>query len=289
MKTLFLNLVLLSTALTSSLAQSDGSSAVSFSQSVKIDSVNSAILKRKVPTTIILPAHYDPTKSYPVFYLLHWWSGNNQSFLKSNLVTELNDRQLIVVTPSADTSWYVNSVSNPDNRYEDFITQELVKYIDKKYKTDTTRQAIGGFSMGGFGALQIGLKHRERFKFIGDISGAINAPFQDVPLTPKSPLNFILNSVRTSFGDANSTVATGSNVFELVKSMPVSSLVFIYIALGKQDEFDFIIPQHKLLIDTLKKRGINYQYTEYDGGHFDGKVLNACLPSLLTKLTETLK
>lgn len=284
MKISLLSLILIGIALPALFGQAN-SSPVSVSQSVSTDSVYSSILKRKVATTIILPANYDATKSYPVFYLLHWWSGNNESFLKTSLVTEVKNRQLIIVTPSADTCWYVNAAAN---RFEDFMTLELFDYIDKKYKTKPTRQAIGGFSMGGFGALQIGLKHRERFKFIADMSGPINVPFYDVPLTPKSPLPFIMNSVRTSFGEANSPVATDSNVFTLIKSVPASSPVFIYMAVGKQDEFDFIIPQHKLFIEALKKQQIRYRYSEFDGGHFDGKVITACLPSLLNELMSAL-
>lgn len=261
----------------------------SLGQSVKTDSIYSAILKRAVPITIILPPDYDPGKSYPVFYLLHRWAGSNQSFIKTNLLSELKDKQLIVVTPSADTSWYVNSFSNPMSKYEDFMTLELFNYIDKKYKTNPTRQAIGGYSMGAFGALQIGLKHPERFKFIADMSAPINPPFYGIPLTPKSPLNIVKNSVRVSFGDEKSATSTGSNVFTLVKSIPVSQDIFIYMAVGKQDEFDFIIPQHQLFIDVLNQQKIKHQYLEFDGGHFDGKILTACLPSLLNKLTETLK
>src|SRR5436190_254455 len=87
------------------------------SQSVTVDSIYSSILKRKVATTIILPPNYDATKSYPVFYLLHRWAGNHASFLQTNLLTELKDKQLLVVTPSADTSWYVNAVGNTRSRY----------------------------------------------------------------------------------------------------------------------------------------------------------------------------
>jgi S-formylglutathione hydrolase FrmB len=261
----------------------------SFGQSVKIDSIYSTILKRIVPTTIILPPNYDPAKVYPVFYLLHRWAGSNQSFIKSNLLPELKEKQLIVVTPSADTSWYVNSFSNPMSKYEDFMTLELFNYIDKKYKTNTARQAIGGYSMGAFGALQIGLKHPERFKFIADMSGPINPPFYGIPVTPKSPWNIVKNSVRVSFGDEKSATSTGSNVFTLVKSIPVSQDIFIFMAVGKQDEFDFMIPQHQLFIDALNKQKIKHQYSEFEGGHFDGKVLTACLPSLLNKLTETLR
>ncbi len=191
MKTSFLLLAFLIVARTSSVAQANAPIG-SFNQSVKIDSIDSAILKRKVPTTVILPPNYDATKAYPVLYLLHRWAGNNNSFVKSMLLANLKDKQLIVVTPSADTSWYVNSSSNPNGKYEDFMTQELFAYVDKNYKNNPERQGIGGYSMGAFGALQIGLKHPERFKFIADVSGPINAPFQEVVLTPKSPLNIRL-------------------------------------------------------------------------------------------------
>jgi len=58
--------------------------------------------------------------------------------------------------------------------------------------------------MGGYGALLIGLKHPEQFKFIADISGVINAPCYDIPLTSTSPLNYVINSLRISFGDEKS-------------------------------------------------------------------------------------
>ena len=150
-------------------------------------------------------------------------------------------------------------------------------------------QTIGGFSMGGYGALLIGLKHPERFKFIADISGLINAPAYDIPLTSASPFNYIINSLRLSFGDEKSAVPENTNIFYLVNHVTPSANVFIYMAVGKQDQFDFIIPQHKKFVQQLDRQNLKYQYLEFDGGHFDGKVLAASLPLLLSKLTEILK
>jgi len=257
-----------------------------YSQTVKIDSVQSSILKRTVATTIILPSPYDSTRVYPVLYFLHWWGGDNNSFLTTSLINELKSRPVIVVTPNADTSWYVNSFTDPANRYEDFLTKELFHHIDKTYRIDPKRQAIGGFSMGGYGALQIGLKHPVRFKYIASVCGAINAPFYDTVLKPESPLNFIINSVRYSFGDEKSYQANETNIFfTLEKAKPYNNL-FVYLAVAKQDEFDFIEPQYKRLIKEIESKKIKYQYVEYEGGHFDGKVLSSCLPSLLDKVLE---
>lgn len=257
-----------------------------FSQTVKIDTIQSVILKRSVAATIILPSGYDTTRVYPVFYFLHWWGGNNNSFMSTSLLTELKNRNLIVVTPNADSCWYVNSFSDPANKYEDFLSKELFTYIDKTYKIDMKRQSIGGFSMGGYGAMHIGIKHPDRFNFIASVCGAINAPFYDIPLTPESPLNFIINSVRHSFGNEQSYKAGKTDVFSAIKKVQPNVDLLLYLVVAKQDEFDFIVPQHKALIREIENKKIKFQYLEYDGGHFDGRVLNACLPLLLDKLSE---
>lgn len=49
-------------------------------------------------------------------------------------------------------------------------------YVDKHYAThtDKTQRAITGLSMGGFGALYIGIKNQDRFGNIGSMSGGVN-------------------------------------------------------------------------------------------------------------------
>lgn len=259
--------------------------ARSYSQTVITDTIASKIMQKKVATTVILPAKYDSTKTYPVFYFLHWWGGNNESYTDTVFMVEFSKRNCIIVTPDADTSWYINSATIPQNKYEDFVTGELFGYIDSKYRIDPDRQAIGGYSMGGYGALLIGLKHPERFAFIADISGAINPPFADVPLTPESPLNFIINSVHIAFG-TKAAFYEKYNVFSLVKKQSHVKKLHIFMAIGNKDEFDFIIPSHKEFIKILDASGIRYTYKEYNGGHFDGMVLSTCLPFIFDKMEE---
>lgn len=256
-------------------------------QTVTTDSIYSAILNRKVAATVILPATYDTSKTYPVLYMLHWWGGNHQSFLGTSLLAKMKDQPLIIVTPEADTTWYVNSFSDPANRYGDFLSQELFSYMDKKYKTNK-KQGIGGYSMGGYGALLLGLKHPERFVFIADICGAIQPPFYDVPLTVDSPLNYIINSVRVAFGDEQSYTPGLLNIDSVLKSVEARPDLFIYIALARQDEFEFIRPGHQKLISELEKKNIGFQFLEFEGGHFSGQVFDECLPGLIEKMSGIL-
>jgi enterochelin esterase-like enzyme len=128
--------------------------------------------------TVYLPPSYasSPARRYPVLYLLHGYGGRQDTFTArlANLA-ESQDRlapqqgfsELIVVTPSAYTlhkgSMYSNSPTTGD--WERFVADDLVGYMDSHYRTLATRTSRGlaGHSMGGYGALRIGMKRPDVF------------------------------------------------------------------------------------------------------------------------------
>ena len=73
-------------------------------------------------------------------------------------------------------SWYWNSPVDPKSQYETFISDELIKAIDSKYKTikNRTGRAITGLSMGGHGALYLAIKHQDVFGAAGSMSGGVD-------------------------------------------------------------------------------------------------------------------
>ena len=73
-------------------------------------------------------------------------------------------------------SWYWDSPKNPAYRYETFVSSELVKYIDRNYKTiaDRKGRAITGLSMGGHGAMWLGIRHKDVFGAAGSTSGCVD-------------------------------------------------------------------------------------------------------------------
>lgn len=132
---------------------------------------------------VYLPPSYDsaPAKRYPVVYLLHGGLANNRiwigkSFINyygsfniqtvmDRLIADGKVREIILVMPDANTvfqgNWYVNTPVL--GNYEDYIVRELVQYIDASYRTLTQRESrgIGGHSLGGFGAVYLGMNHPE--------------------------------------------------------------------------------------------------------------------------------
>jgi enterochelin esterase-like enzyme len=143
--------------------------------------------------SIYLPASYasEKTRRYPVIYMLHGFTDSDDKwfgFTKHwiNLPTILDKtfgepgtREMIVVMPNAFTryqgSMYSNSVTT--GNWEDFIVRELVPYIDAHYRTfpQTASRGLAGHSMGGYGALRIGMRHPEVFSTVYVLSACCMA------------------------------------------------------------------------------------------------------------------
>ncbi len=133
--------------------------------------------------TVVLPASYNKAKTekYPVVYLLHGHTGNYTSWISyAQLPVGLaTQHDCIIILPDGGNSWYVNWSGQTDgkpHRWEDMLVKDLIPEVDKKFKTATDKKhrAIGGLSMGGFGALSVGLKNVRLFGFVFSSAGAID-------------------------------------------------------------------------------------------------------------------
>lgn len=141
--------------------------------------VESPSMNKKIETLVIVPdMAIDHKQSCPVVYLLHGYSGNAYSWMKikPNLPNIADEKGLIFVCPNAQNSWYWDSPKNSDFRYETFVSSELITYIDRTYSTIPNKKgrAITGLSMGGHGALFIGMRHSDLFAAIGSTSGGVD-------------------------------------------------------------------------------------------------------------------
>ena len=144
--------------------------------------VQSAALGREQLATILLPSSYSGSATrYPVLYLLHGGGQDHTVFATRSWFGLLPSRNMIIVTPDVGESWYVNSVSDPTARYEDFIVRDLVTYVDKHYRTIASREgrAVAGVSMGAWGAMLLGLKHHQLFGAVGALSSPFGISRQD--------------------------------------------------------------------------------------------------------------
>ena len=136
--------------------------------------------------TVYLPDGYDTdTRSYPVVYLLHGWSGQDTDWVRFGDAAFVADRlistnavpPLILVMADAGNSWYVDG---PDYGRFEAAFLGLIEHVDATYRTvpERSSRAVAGLSMGGYGTARFAIKYPERFAAAAVMSGAI---FPEVP------------------------------------------------------------------------------------------------------------
>jgi len=178
--------------------------------------ISPALKNQRRSFQVYLPPSYNTPegkkKSYPTLYLLHgspgkaldWIVGGKAVESADTLIALRSISELIMVFPDGNglpgfTSEWGNSY---DDRQlmENFVVNDLVKYIDQQYRTipDAQHRAIGGLSMGGFGAMNIAIHHPDIFGSVISIGGYYkaegpiwgpNAYYRQL----NSPLNTILS------------------------------------------------------------------------------------------------
>ena len=116
---------------------------------------------------------------FPVLYLLHGMSGDNNCWTRWTSIERYADGlDLAVVMPSAQMSWYVNlNCLGRYGGYFDFISDELpsiVSTIFPQISNEREMKFCAGLSMGGYGALNVGLNAPDKFSAIASLSGAVN-------------------------------------------------------------------------------------------------------------------
>jgi enterochelin esterase-like enzyme len=165
---------------------------------------------------VYLPPSYNTLdgkkKSYPTLYLLHGTPGKPIDWVVGGKVVESADTlialrsipELIMVFPDGNGS--PGSTSEWGNSYDDrqlmenFVAKDLVKYIDQQYRTIPNAQdrAIGGLSMGGFGATNIAIHHPDIFGNVISVGGYYKAEGTIWgPNTYYRQLNSPLNTILT--------------------------------------------------------------------------------------------
>jgi putative tributyrin esterase len=260
-----------------------------FAQSVaRVDSFYMPSLGRTKKLSVLIPAKYDPRMHYPVLYLLHGYSGGHDNWLTKTKIAEyVRDIPMIIVMPDAENSWYVNSAVDANDRFEDYMVNDLPNYIQKAYSIDTTRQGIAGLSMGGYGALVLALRHPTKYRFAGSLSGAIAFP-RGMNDTTRQPERSLLPSLRHAFGEKPGASRNAYDPFLLYRQVSKDSMPYIYMAMGTQDLYRSFMTAHRALTDLLRGGGVSYEYHETPGGH-SWQYWDTEIQPLLKRMRDVLK
>src|SRR6516162_1868606 len=136
---------------------------------------HSRSLQKASSLNVVFPD--DPTipRPWSVYYLLHGLSDDHTIWMRRTSIERyVAGLPLVVVMPDGGRGWYTNAVSPGGLAYEDDLIKDVIGLIDQTFpvKAERSGRAIGGLSMGGYGAVKLGLKHHERFVSVNSHSGA---------------------------------------------------------------------------------------------------------------------
>lgn len=207
--------------------------------------------------TVVLPAGYHASgRRYPVLYLLHGHDGGHVNWVqRTNLLAYTARLPLIVVLPDAGNSWYTNSFARPDERFEEYVAREVPAYVDAQFRTLTFREAryVAGLSMGGYGALKLGLKYSARFSLAGSFSGA-----------PLAAENTSSHTLMDALGPAGSPSRAENDLLALARDARVAPGTYFYVDCGSADA---LLAGNRTFVQALSARPLAYEYHEVPGAH----------------------
>ena len=200
----------------------------------------------------------------PVAYLLHGMFGDANSWVRfSNVDRYAQDRRIAVVTCSAGNNFYQNLPGGL--QYETFFTKELPAYICALFPVSPRREDtfIGGFSMGGYGALHLALAAPQVYGKAASMSGALDivSLYQSSKKnTAPSPFNW-----NAMFGDPEALEGSGSDLFaQYQRCAEKGCAPALYQTCGTED---FLYQMNLAARDRFLAMGADLTYTEGPGGH----------------------
>jgi enterochelin esterase-like enzyme len=145
------------------------------------------------PGLVYLPPGFDTARRYPVVYLLHGMPGSPSEYPAGTGFVSFADQA--IETGAIKPFIGVFPAAGPDDRYngewagpwETGLVDRIVPWVDASLPTlaDAQGRVIGGLSAGGFGAVNIALRHPGLFGTVESWSGYFtplhDGPFKDAP------------------------------------------------------------------------------------------------------------
>jgi enterochelin esterase-like enzyme len=219
------------------------------------EQIHSVALKGDLHALVWLPPGYETSRErYPVVYFLHGLPAAASSFKAIGWLEDAFDRAgapAILVAPegarTGDTdAEYLDR--GPGRDWESFVTRELPRAIDARFRTIRSRggRALVGLSAGGYGASILGLKDRGTFSVVESWSGYFH---------PTDPT-----------GTVALALGPGTSVHTYVQALrddPSPTFFGFYVGSG-----DSRFREENVELDAeLKAAGVPHVFALYPGGH----------------------
>ncbi len=218
----------------------------------------SKTLEQKRGVYVYTPPEYrqKSNQEYPVLYLLHGMGDTEQGWtvvgrahlIADNLLAKKKARPMIIVMPFGHAPR--QGRGGGATGFEDDLLDEVMPLIESSYRVSKNAgsRALAGLSMGGFQTIDIGVKHMDKFNWLGVFSAG----------------------VRPDYEKTHGEYLDQAN----------DKLKLLWIGIGNKD---FLFRSNENLLNLLKKKKVKHISRITDGGHewrLWRQYLNELLPLL---------
>ena len=225
----------------------------------------------------------DETPRLPLLIMLHGKDGNRESWWNNTRLRRwIAHYYLVTVFYDGENGWYTDAFDGSADFETDFM-QDFLPHIESTLPVapfDKRNRAIGGFSMGGYGAVKLALKHTDKFSLAISHSGSL-----EKPRTPEEHPVFghpIMNRV----------LRVQQDVFRLAERAACNWYTdrpFLLFDCGLNDE---LLEGNRRFRDHLNFLGYPHQYREMPGFHtfpYWDRAFKTALPEIAHRLGATIR
>ena len=249
---------------------------------------------------------------YPVAIYLHgMWGDETDWVVKGRLAVTMDSLigvgmpEMLVVMPDGDDGWWMSWAQPadmelcrrtphrdepaerfcvPNPRYDVYVARDLVAYIDATYRTlaRPESRAIGGVSMGGYGAIALAARFPDTFSAAASHAGILTPGLLADSSTIATTGRVTWRPSRTSNELRRATGARWEGMYPMLGADPTTwrshdpatlilalqatggRLPSMFVDVARGDE---VLKQNRVFRTTLAERGIALTYVESDGAH----------------------
>ncbi|MBS1880486.1 MAG: prolyl oligopeptidase family serine peptidase [Actinobacteria bacterium] len=214
--------------------------------------IHSQAVGRDLGVEVMVPARLsEPRGKRPLLVFLHGRGGSEDTFTEDEAVyaglAKLGGQAPIVAFPDGgDHSYWHDRAEGDWGRY---VMREVIPAVERRFGTDRHRIAIGGISMGGFGAYDLALHHPRRFCAVGGHSPALwFHAGETAPGAFDGPADFARN-------DVVGTVEANPDAFGSMR---------VWNDYGSEDPFRVY---DEGFVAAMKRGGADFTTHSWPGGH----------------------
>jgi len=211
--------------------------------------------------SVVFPDDPAMPKPWWTFYLLHGLSDDDTIWTRRTSIERYAEGlPLVVVMPDGGRGWYTNA--QVGFAYENDLMKDVMGLIERTFpvRAERSGRAIGGLSMGGYGAVKLGLKHHETFGSVNSHSGALGLLQQDWAKSDR--LKDIAPELDRVFGKDYKNGP--EDPFGIVQKLDHGRIPPMHIDCGKGD---FLLDQNRAFHRHLETMKVPHEYEEFVGEH----------------------